>query len=32
MKPEAERFLRKIAKAREEIRKGEHVTLDELPD
>jgi prevent-host-death family protein len=27
-----EQFLRKIAKAREEIRKGEYVTLDELPD
>ena len=27
-----ERFLRKIAKAREEIRKGQYVTLDELPD
>jgi prevent-host-death family protein len=27
-----ERFLRKIAKAREEIRKGAYVTLDELPD
>ena len=27
-----EQFLRKIAKAREEIRKGECVTLDELPD
>ena len=25
-----ERFLRRIAKAREEIRKGEYVTLDEL--
>jgi prevent-host-death family protein len=27
-----ERFLRKIAKAREEIRRGAYVTLDELPD
>ena len=27
-----ERFLRKIAKAREEIRKGKLVTLDELSD
>jgi prevent-host-death family protein len=27
-----ERFLRKIAKAREEIRKGAYVPLDELPD
>ncbi len=27
-----EKFLRRIAKAREEIRKGEYVTLDELPD
>jgi prevent-host-death family protein len=27
-----DKFLRKIAKAREEIRKGEYVTLDELPD
>ncbi len=27
-----ERFLRRIAKAREEIRKGEYVTLDELSD
>jgi prevent-host-death family protein len=27
-----EQFLRKIAKAREEIRKGECVTLDEIPD
>ena len=27
-----ERFLRKIVKAREEIRKGQYVTLDELPD
>jgi len=27
-----ERFLRRIAKAREEIGKGEYVTLDELPD
>jgi prevent-host-death family protein len=27
-----ERFLRKIAKAREEIRKGAYVTLDELSD
>lgn len=26
-----ERFLRRIAKAREEIRKGQYVTLDELP-
>jgi len=25
-------FLRKIAKAREEIRKGQYVTLDDLPD
>ena len=27
-----ESFLRKIAKAREEIRKGQYVTLDELSD
>ena len=27
-----EKFLRRIAKAREEIRKGEYVTLDELSD
>jgi prevent-host-death family protein len=27
-----ERFLRKIAKAREEIRKGQYVTLEELSD
>jgi prevent-host-death family protein len=27
-----ERFLRKIAKAREEIRRGSYVTLEELPD
>lgn len=27
-----ERFLRRIAKAREEIRKGQYVTLDELSD
>ena len=27
-----ERFLRKIAKAREEVRRGAYVTLDELPD
>ena len=27
-----ERFLRKVAKAREEIRKGKYVTLDELSD
>ena len=27
-----ERFLRKIAKAREEIRKGQFVPLEELPD
>jgi len=27
-----ERFLRRIAKAREEIRKGEYITLDELSD
>jgi prevent-host-death family protein len=27
-----ERFLRKIAKAREEIRKGQYITLDELSD
>ena len=27
-----EKFLRKIAKAREEIRRGAYVTLDELPD
>jgi prevent-host-death family protein len=27
-----ERFLRKIAKAREETRKGAYVPLDELPD
>ena len=27
-----ERFLRKIAKARDESRKGQFVTLDELPD
>ena len=27
-----ERFLRKIEKAREEIRKGQYVTLNELPD
>ena len=27
-----ERFLRRIAKAREEIRKGEYVTLDEFSD
>jgi len=27
-----EKFLRKIAKAREEIRHGRFVTLDELPD
>lgn len=27
-----ERFLRKIAKAREEIRRGAYVTLDELSD
>jgi prevent-host-death family protein len=27
-----EKFLRRIAKAREEIRKGEYVTLDELPE
>jgi prevent-host-death family protein len=27
-----ERFLRRINKAREEIRKGEYVTLDELSD
>ena len=26
------KFLRRIAKAREEIRKGEYVTLDELSD
>ena len=26
------KFLHRIAKAREEIRKGEYVTLDELPD
>ena len=26
-----EKFLRKIAEAREEIRKGQYVTLDELP-
>ena len=26
------RFLRKIAKARDEIKKGQFVTLDELPD
>ena len=27
-----EKFLRKITKAREEIREGEYVTLDELSD
>jgi prevent-host-death family protein len=27
-----ERFLRRIARAREEIRRGRFVTLDELPD
>ena len=27
-----EKFLNKIAKAREEIRKGKYVSLDELPD
>ena len=27
-----ERFFRRIAKAREEIRKGEYITLDELSD
>ena len=27
-----EKFLKKIAKAREEIRKGQYVSLDELPD
>jgi len=27
-----ERFLRKIAKARDEIKKGAFVSLDELPD
>ncbi len=27
-----ETFLRKIARAREQIRKGEFVTLEELPD
>jgi len=27
-----EKFLRKITKAREEIRRGAYVTLDELPD
>ena len=27
-----EKFLRKIAKAREEIRRGAYVSLDELPD
>ncbi len=27
-----EKFLRKIARAREEIRKGRYVTLNELPD
>ena len=27
-----ERFLRRIAKAREEIRRGQYVTLDELSD
>ena len=27
-----EKFLKRIAKAREEIRQGRFVTLDELPD
>ncbi|MBA7665400.1 hypothetical protein ES703_73470 [subsurface metagenome] len=27
-----ERFLRKIARAREEIRKGQYITLDELSE
>jgi prevent-host-death family protein len=27
-----EKFLRKISRAREEIRKGRYVTLNELPD
>ncbi len=27
-----ERFLRKVARAREEIRKGKYITLDELSD
>jgi len=27
-----ERFLRKVAKAREQIRKGQFVALDKLPD
>lgn len=27
-----EKFLRRIAKARQEIRKGQYVTLDDLPD
>ena len=27
-----EKFLKKVAKARKEILKGQYVTLDELPD